>query len=44
MYQVLFYLKDKPCDIKKGFPTREAAWRWVESRLDDIDWYKIEAE
>lgn len=33
MYQVLFYLKDQPCDIIKGFPTREAAWRWVESRM-----------
>jgi hypothetical protein len=44
MYQVLYYLKGQPCDIKKGFLTRQLAWAWVESQLENIDWYRIEKQ
>ncbi len=43
MFQILYYPKEKPCEIIKGFKTREAAWNWVKERLHDIDWYKIES-
>ena len=42
MYRVLYYPKNESCQMLGGFPSRDAAWRWVEANLANIDWYKIE--
>lgn len=41
MYTVIYYHIGKVREYKQGFPTRGAAWRWVESIINEIDYYQI---